>query len=148
MPALQRPFPLFQHKALMFVWSLDIALSNFQSLNDFPAVWLLEMMTKEEGSFKKKEEKCISKNSFCHWTIGGSVVVFWRQGRKLLLVCDKLFIWFWDWFFSVSRQAGQIIVMWSTWHDQVTLCSISSKVLLMLQPRKQQMLRLPVQFTG
>lgn len=50
-PALQRPFPLFQHKALMFVWSLDIALSNFQSLNDFPAVWLLEMMTKEEGAF-------------------------------------------------------------------------------------------------
>lgn len=32
----------------MFVGSLDIALTNFQPLNDFPAVLLLQMMKKTE----------------------------------------------------------------------------------------------------
>lgn len=43
-PAFQGPFPLFQHKALVFVRSLDVALTNFQSLNDFPTVWLLDVI--------------------------------------------------------------------------------------------------------
>lgn len=50
MPAFQRPFPLFQHKALVFVGSQDIALTNFQSLNDFPTVWLLDGIKKHSGA--------------------------------------------------------------------------------------------------
>lgn len=40
-PALQWPFPLLQHKTLMFIRSLDIRLANLQSLDDLPAVCLL-----------------------------------------------------------------------------------------------------------
>lgn len=41
-PAFQGPFPLLQHKTLMLIRPLDIALTDFQPLNDFPAVCLLE----------------------------------------------------------------------------------------------------------
>lgn len=41
-PAFQGPFPLLQHKTLVLVRPLDVALTDFQPLNDFPAVCLLE----------------------------------------------------------------------------------------------------------
>lgn len=41
-PAFEGPFPFFQHKPLVLIGSLHIVLTDFQSLNDFPAVWNLE----------------------------------------------------------------------------------------------------------
>lgn len=41
-PTFQGPLPLLQHEALVFVRPLDVALSNFQALDDFPAVGLLQ----------------------------------------------------------------------------------------------------------
>lgn len=41
-PAFQGPFPLLQHETLVFIRPLDVALTDFQPFNDFPAVSLLE----------------------------------------------------------------------------------------------------------
>lgn len=41
-PAFQGPFPLLQHKPLVFIRPLDVALTNFQPLDYLPAVCLLE----------------------------------------------------------------------------------------------------------
>lgn len=41
-PAFQGPFPLLQHKPLVFIRPLDVALANFQPLDYLPAVCLLE----------------------------------------------------------------------------------------------------------
>lgn len=49
-PAFQGPFPLLQHKALVLIGPLDVALTDFQPLNDFPAVCLLE--------WNKNTERC------------------------------------------------------------------------------------------
>lgn len=40
-PALQRPFSLLQHETFMFLRSLNVTLSDFQPLNDLPAIRFL-----------------------------------------------------------------------------------------------------------
>lgn len=40
-PALQRPLSLLQHETFMFLWSLNVSLSDLQPLDDLPAVRLL-----------------------------------------------------------------------------------------------------------
>lgn len=49
MPSFQGPFPLLQHEALVFVRPLDVALSNFQAFDDFPAVGLLQRSRKRSA---------------------------------------------------------------------------------------------------
>ena len=60
-PAFQWPFSLLQHEALVFIWPLDVALADSQSLNDFPAVCLLGM--------ERKTEPC--RNSSVHFSGSG-----------------------------------------------------------------------------
>lgn len=60
-PAFQWPFPLLQHEAFVFIWPLDVALTDFQPLNDFPAVCLLGM--------ERETEPC--RNSSVHFSRAG-----------------------------------------------------------------------------
>lgn len=46
-PAFQGPFPLLQHKTLVFIRPLDVALTDFQTLDYFPAVCLLKKKVTE-----------------------------------------------------------------------------------------------------
>lgn len=68
-PAFQGPFPLLQHKPLVLIRPLDVALTNFQPLDDFPAVCLLAknkrkkiVLCQTKPSGENRRYICCNKN--------------------------------------------------------------------------------------
>lgn len=67
-PALQGPLPLLQHEALVLVGPLDVALADFQALDDLPAVCLLEERKKTLGVMERDKHGRFLSSLFCFST--------------------------------------------------------------------------------